>query len=85
MAITSKEINLSQLTEELGNKALVMTFTDPNEKTITIPEDVELSEKDLEAAILAHIARDDNAIKSSAREAILSRLGLTESELKLLI
>ncbi len=83
MATTGKEINLSQLTKELGNKALIMTFTDPTEKTITIPDDVELSEKDLEAAIAAHIAApeiDYVAARASAL-AKLAALGLSADEI----
>jgi cell division protein FtsX len=83
MAITGKEINLSQLTEELGNKALIMTFTNPTEKTITIPDDVVLSEKDLEAAIAAHVAAPEIDYVTARASALakLAALGLSADEI----
>jgi cell division protein FtsX len=85
MAITDKEINLAQLSEELGNKALTMTYQDPKEKTIQAADGVELDEKQLEAAIAAHIARDDDAAIASAKQTILDRLGITAEEAALLL
>lgn len=85
MAITGKEINLAQLSEELGNKALTMTYEDESQKTIMPADGVELSEKDLQAAIAVHVARDDNAARLAARQDLLSRLGITEEEAKLLL
>jgi hypothetical protein len=85
MAITGKEINLAQLSEELGNKALVMSYNDPSEKLIKAADGVEIDEKDLEAAIKAHIAKDPNAERLAARQELLDRLGITEEEAKLLL
>ena len=85
MAITGKEINLAQLSEELGNKALVMSYNDPSEKLIKAADGVEIDEKDLEAAIKAHIAKDPNAERLVARQEVLDRLGITEDEAKLLL
>ena len=88
MAITSKEINLSQLTKELGNKGLVADFNNPQEKLILPAENVELTEQELEAAIEAHIAIDEIAVaeaKAQAKAALLAQLGITEEQAKLLL
>jgi hypothetical protein len=85
MAITGKEINLAQLSEELGNKALVMSYNDPSEKLIKAADGVEIDEKDLEAAIKAHIAKDPNAERLAARQEVLDRLGISAEEARLLL
>jgi len=85
MAITSKEINLTQLSKELGNKGLVADFTDPKKKLIIPAEGVELSDSELKLAIDAHVAIDENAEKNAQRQAILDRLGLTADEAKLIL
>jgi hypothetical protein len=85
MAITSKEINLSQLSRELGNKSLVANFNDPKKKLILPAEDVELTEDELKEAIANHIAVDDKAIKQAQRQAILDRIGLTADELQTIL
>lgn len=85
MAITSKEINLSQLSRELGGKGLIADFTDPKKKLILPADSVELTEDELKDAIAVHIAIDENAERNSARQAILDRLGLSSDEAKLLL
>lgn len=85
MAITSKEINLSQLSKELGNKGLISDFNDPDKKLILPAEGVELTDEELESAIDAHIAIDEAKIKKAARQTVLDRLGLTEDEMDLLL
>ena len=85
MAITNKEINLYQLTEELGGLGLIADFTNPDEKIILPAENVELTEKDLEIAISKHIARNIELEKANARKEILMKLGLTQEEVALLI
>jgi hypothetical protein len=88
MAITSKEINLSQLTKELGDKGLIADFNNPQEKLILPAEGVELTETQLEAAIEAHIAIDEIAVaeaKAQAKAALLAQLGITEEQAKLLL
>jgi|NOAtaT_7_FD_contig_31_3737601_length_493_multi_4_in_0_out_0_1 hypothetical protein len=85
MAITNKEINLDQLSRELGNKGLVCDFNDPKKKLILPAEGVELTESQLSEAIENHVAIDDSAIREAARQEILDRLGLTADEAKLLL
>jgi len=85
MAITSKEINLSQLSKELGNKGLIADFTDAKKKLILPAESVELTEDELKEAIANHNAVDEKAERSAQRQAILDRIGLTADEVKLLL
>jgi hypothetical protein len=56
MTTTSKEINLKQLDEELGGKGLIADFTDSNNKLIKTADGSDITEEQLEAAIVAHIA-----------------------------
>lgn len=85
MAITSKEINLSQLSKELGNKGLIADFTDSNKKLILPAEGVELTETELETAIDNHVAIDEKAIEAAEKAALLAKLGISEDEAKLLL
>ena len=85
MAITSKEINLGQLSRELGNKGLIADFNDPKKKLILPAEGVELTEDELKNAIAAHVAIDQNAENETKRQAILDRIGLTADELKTIL
>jgi len=56
MIITSKEINLSQLGRELGNRGLVGNFTNPQQKLIKPADGSTVTDTELQAAIDAHIA-----------------------------
>jgi len=56
MAITSKEINLIQLDQELGGQGLSADFNDPNNKIIVPSDNSTVTETELETAIEAHIA-----------------------------
>jgi hypothetical protein len=85
MAITSKEINLSQLDKELGSRGLIADFNDPKKKLILPAENSNLTEDELEIGIAAHVAIDEAAAKATARQAILDRLGLTADEAALLL
>jgi uncharacterized LabA/DUF88 family protein len=85
MAITSKEINLGQLDVELGSKGLVADFNDPKKKIILTADDSDVTEAQLKAAIEAHVAVDDVAVKAQAKSELLTRLGITEEEAKLLL
>lgn len=87
MAITSKEINLAQLDKELGGKGLNGDFNDPKKKIILPTENSDVTEEQLESAISAHVAIDENAIALAAKtaaEAKLAALGLTTEDLKAL-
>ena len=85
MAITSKVINLAQLDRELGSKGLVANFNDPTKKVIKVTENSDITEAQLAAAIAAHTAIDDEAVRVTAKAALLARLGITADEAKLLL
>ena len=85
MAITSKEINLTQLSQELGNKGLIADFNDPKKKIIAAAEGVDLTDDQLKNAIANHVAIDEKAEREIQRQAILDRLGITADEAKLLL
>ena len=89
MAITSKEINFSQLQRELGNQGLCGDFNDPKKKIITIAENSTITEEELEAAIEAHIAQPDPqvVINLNKQQGLdkLKELGFTDNEIKALL
>jgi hypothetical protein len=85
MTITSKQINLAQLSIELGGKGLIADFTDPKKKLILPADGVEISDAELKAAIDAHVAIDENAAKEAERQTILNRIGITADEAKLIL
>ena len=85
MAITSKEINLQQLDKELGGQGLLGDFNNPKEKLILPSENSNVTDEQLEAAIVAHIAVDDNAVREADKAALLAKLGITADEAKLLL
>lgn len=85
MAITGKEINLGQLSKELGNKGLIADFNDPKKKVILPAEGVEITDDELKDAIAAHVAIDDIKQNEIKRQAILDRIGLTADELKTIL
>ena len=84
MAITSKEINLTQLTNELGGKGLIADFNDPKNKIVLPAENSDLTEAELEAAISTHKAIDEEKKRKSDRAALFAQLGITEEQAKLL-
>jgi hypothetical protein len=85
MAITSKEINLSQLDKELGSRGLIADFNDPKKKLILPAENSNLTEDELEIGIAAHVAINQAEATATARQEILDRLGLTADEAALLL
>jgi hypothetical protein len=85
MAITSKEINLGQLDQELGGKGLIGDFNDPKKKLVLPSENSDLTESELEAGIAVHVAIDENAGRKADRAALLAQLGITEEQAKLLL
>jgi len=78
MAITSKEINLSQLDSELGNKGLVADFNDNAKKLILPSEGSDVTEAQLESAIAAHIAQSTEQTIADK----LASVGLSVPDLK---
>jgi len=85
MAITNKEINLAQLSQELGGKGLIGDFNDPKKKLILPADGVELTEAELDEAIKSHKAIDEAKAQAAAKQTILDRIGLTADELKTIL
>jgi len=88
MAITSKEINLAQLSKELKGIGLIADFGNSNEKLILAADGYELTDAALEAAIEAHVAISEEEIKAEKdlqKAALLERLGITAEEAALLL
>ena len=89
MAITSKEINLVQLDQELGGQGLCADFNDPNNKIIKPADNSTVTEAQLEAAIAAHIAGPTEAeVMQLNREqglAKLKELGFTDAQISALL
>lgn len=79
MIITSKEINLSQLGRELGNRGLVGNFTNPQQKLIKPADGSTITEIELQAAIEAHIAIPE---PEPTVEEKLASVGLNLTDLK---
>ena len=79
MAKTSKEVNLSQLSAELGGKGLIANFNDLQNKIILPADGVVLSDKDLETAIANHIAVPN---AEPTVEEKLASVGLSVEDLK---
>ena len=79
MAKISKEINLGQLSKELGDKGLIANFNDPKDKIILPADGVVLSDQELETAIANHIALPN---AEPTVEEKLASVGLTLEDLK---
>ena len=85
MAITSKQINLTQLDKELGGQGLIADFNDPDNKLIFPADNSTITEYELEAAIKVHIAEPtESDVKTAQRQILLDKLGITVEEAKLL-
>jgi hypothetical protein len=89
MAITSKEINLSQLDKELGGQGLIADFNDPNNKVIKPADNSTISEYELEAAIKAHVAgpTQEQIIQLNREQGMakLKELGFTDAQISALL
>jgi hypothetical protein len=89
MAITSKNINLFQLDQELGGQGLNGDFNDLDKKVVFVAESSTVTEAQLEAAIAAHIALPTEAeVKMLNRQegiAKLKELGFTDDQIAALI
>ena len=89
MAITSKEINLTQLDQELGSQGLVADFNDVNNKIIKPADNSTVTETELETAIAAHIAGPtEEEVKVLNRQqgiVKLNELGFTNEQITALL
>ena len=89
MAITSKEINLFQLDQELGNQGLCGDFNDPEKKVIVPAENSTVTEDQLKAAIAVHVAGPTQAdiIKLNREQGLakLKELGFTDEQITALL
>jgi hypothetical protein len=89
MAITSKEINLNQLDQELGAQGLCGDFNDPKKKIIVPAENSTVTEDELKAAIDAHVAgpTQEQIIKLNREQGLakLKELGFTDDQIAALL
>jgi hypothetical protein len=89
MAITSKEINLTQLDQELGGQGLCGNFNDPKKKVIITADNSTVTDAELAAAIVNHIAEPtEQEIKMLNRQqglAKLKELGFTDDQITALL
>ena len=89
MAITSKEINLEQLDQELGGQGLCSDINDLKKKIIVTADNSTVTEEQLEAAITAHVAGPTEAeVTQLNREqglAKLKELGFTDDQITALL
>jgi hypothetical protein len=89
MAITSKEINLDQLDQELGGQGLNGDFNDPKKKLIVPADNSTVTDDELKAAIVAHVAGpDQRQITELNRQqglAKLKELGFTDDQISALL
>ena len=89
MAITSKEINLVQLDQELGGQGLCADFNDPKKKVVMQADNSTVTDTELEAAIKAHIAKptQDQITKLNREQGLLKmkELGFTDDQISALI
>jgi hypothetical protein len=86
---TSKEINLFQLDQELGNQGLCADFNDPKKKIIGTADGSTVTEDELKAAVAAHVAQPTaQEIKIlNRKEGItkLKELGFTDDQISALL
>ena len=89
MATTSKEINLSQLDQELGGQGLCGDFNDTKKKVIVQAENSTVTDAELDAAIKAHVAGPTQAdvIKLNREQGLvkLKELGFTDDQISALL
>jgi hypothetical protein len=89
MTITSKEINLGQLDQELGSQGLCADFNDPKKKLIVPADNSNVTEDELKTAIAAHVAQPtQQQITNLNREqglAKLRELGFTDDQISALL
>ena len=89
MAITSKEINLNQLDQELGGQGLCANFNDPKKKLIVPADNSTITEAELEAAIKNNVAgpteQETKVLNREAGIAKLKELGFTDDQITALI
>jgi hypothetical protein len=89
MAITSKEINLTQLDKELGSQGLCANFNDPKKKLIVPADNSTITEEQLKDGIAAHVAEPtEEEIRLLNRQegiAKLKELGFTDDQITALL
>ena len=89
MATTSKKINLEQLDKELGSQGLVANFEDESNKIIKPADNSTVIEKELQAAISAHVAEPSHAevthLNRQEGLAKLKELGFTDDQITALL
>jgi hypothetical protein len=85
MIKVNKKINLAQLDNELNGLGLIATLDEDKQIVeVGLADNNTATETQLKAAINAHVAIDEAAIRATAKAELLERLGITEDEAKLL-
>lgn len=89
MAITSKDINPSQLDQELGGQGLIFDFNDEENKIVKAADGSSVTEEQIESAIAIHVAQPSpQEIQMLNREqgiAKMKQLGFTDEQINALI
>jgi hypothetical protein len=89
MAITSKEVNLQQLDQELGGQGLSADFNDPKKKIIVPADNSTITEDELKAAIAAHVVQpsQQEITQLNRKQGIvkLKELGFTDDQISALL
>jgi hypothetical protein len=86
MIKVTKKINLGQLDREYNGEGLIATLNDNGALTeIGLADNNSGNETELQEIIKNHIAIDEQAKAAADRAALLSKLGITEEEAKLLL
>ena len=89
MATTSKDINPSQLDQELGGHGLIFDFNDEKNKVVKAADGSSVTEAQIEAAIAAHVAQPSaQKVQQLNREqgiAKLKELGFTDEQINALL
>jgi hypothetical protein len=86
MIKVTKAINLGQLDQEYNGEGLIGSLDDNgNHTAVGLAECNTGNEAELQAAIDKHIAIDNQAIRAADKAALLTKLGITEDEARLLL
>lgn len=85
MIVVDKKINLSQLDKEYNSQGLYLYIDENGQTIVSLTENNKGNDKDLQKAIDKHIAIDEAEVNAIAKAALLSKLGITAEEAKLLL
>jgi hypothetical protein len=87
MIVVDKKINLSQLDKEYNSEGLYLHIDNQGQTIVSLTENNNGNENDLQKAIDKHIAIDEIEIQAQAKAAAIGKLtalGLTTDDLRAL-